>query len=263
MADWSAAQYLAFADERTRPAADLLARVGAVDPALCVDLGCGPGNSTELLARRFPHARILGLDASPDMLAAARQRLPTVRFVEADLASWTPTEPPDLLFANAVLQWLPDHAALLRRLVGWLAPGGWLAVQMPDNRHEPTHEAMHAIAAEPPWAEALAGAAAARTPIGAFADYYGWLTEACDTIDLWRTTYVHPLASAGAIVEWVKGTGLRPFIDPLDGAGRAAFLARYEALIAASYPAQPDGKVLLRFPRLFIVGRKRRPPGSG
>ncbi|MEH3145050.1 MAG: trans-aconitate 2-methyltransferase [Methylobacterium frigidaeris] len=255
MADWDAAQYLKFADERTRPASDLLARVPLPRAARVVDLGCGPGNSTALLRTRFPGAAVTGLDASPDMLAKARATLPEVTFVEADLAAWTPDEAPDLLFANAVLQWLPDHAALLPRLAGFLAPGGCLAVQMPDNLDEPSHRLMREVAAEGPWRDRLAGVARGR--LGSFADYDRWLTRAGCRVDLWRTTYVHPLPGHGAIVEWVRGTGLRPYLAPLDPAMRAGFRARYEAALSRAYPAQEDGRVLLPFPRLFLVACRR------
>ena len=166
MADWDTGQYLKFADERTRPAADLLARVPLDAPARVVDLGCGPGNSTALLSARFPRAAITGLDSSPAMLEEARRTLPALTFVEADLATWAPDVPPDLIFANAVLQWLPDHAALLPRLAGFLAPGGCLAVQVPDNLDEPSHRLMRAVAEEDPFREALSGAAGARTTLG-------------------------------------------------------------------------------------------------
>jgi trans-aconitate 2-methyltransferase len=255
--DWSSAQYLRFEDERTRPALDLLRRVPLERPRRCVDLGCGPGNSTELLVRRFPEAEVTGLDSSADMVAAARRRLPAVRFEEADLATWTTSERFDLIFANAVLQWLPSHAALLPRLASQLAPGGWLAVQVPDNLKEPSHVLMRDVAARQPFAAKLAAAAAARTPIGTFADIYGWLVPVCRSIDLWRTTYVHALDGPSAIVEWVKGTGLRPFLDPLTEAERHAFLVAYQAAIAAAYPLQADSKVLLPFPRLFIVAQRR------
>lgn len=256
MADWDAGQYLKFADERTRPAADLLGRVPLSAPARAVDLGCGPGNSTALLAARFPGATITGLDSSPAMLEEARRTLPGVTFVEADLAAWEPDAAPDLIFANAVLQWLPDHARLLPRLAGFLAPGGCLAVQMPDNLDEPSHRLMREVAQEAPFREALAGAAGARTTLGSFQDYDAWLSRAGCTVDLWRTAYVHPLQGHRGIVEWVRSTGLRPFLAPLDPEQRAEYLARYEAALREAYPAQEDGRVLLPFPRLFIVARR-------
>lgn len=256
MADWSAAQYLKFEDERTRPAADLLARVPLAAPASAVDIGCGPGNSTELIAARFPQARVVGLDSSTDMLVRARARCPSLTFLEADLATWCPDTTPDLIYGNAVLQWLPDHAALLPRLVGLLAPGGCLAVQMPDNLDEPSHRLMREVAAQAPFVEALAGAAKARSARHDIPAYYGWLTAAGCTVDAWRTTYVHVLDGPDAVVEWVKGTGLRPYLDPLDAKGQAVFLARYGERIAQAYLRQGDGRVLLPFPRLFLVARR-------
>ena len=257
MTDWDAGRYLAFADERTRAAADLLARVPLAAPARVVDLGCGPGNSTALLAARYPGATITGLDSSPAMLAEARRTLPDLAFVEADLAAWEPEAPPDLIYANAVLQWLPDHAALLPRLAGFLAPGGCLAVQMPDNLDEPSHRLMREVAAEAPFRDALAGAAGARTALGSVQDYDTWLSRAGCSVDLWRTTYIHPLPGHRGIVEWVRATGLRPFLAPLAPDEQAAYLARYEARLREAYPAQEDGRVLLPFPRLFLVARRR------
>ena len=256
MADWNAAQYLTFEDERTRPARDLLARVLLDAPARAVDLGCGPGNSTELIAARFPGAEVVGLDSSPGMIAAARARCPGLRFVRADLAAWRPEAAPDLIFANAVLQWLPDHAALMPRLAGLLAPRGYLAVQVPDNLDEPSHRLMREVAGEAPFTGALAGATGARSARHAIPTYYGWLTGAGCTVEAWRTTYVHALDGPEAVVEWVHATGLRPFLDPLDAAGRALFLERYGARIAGAYPRQADGRVLLPFPRLFLVARR-------
>jgi trans-aconitate 2-methyltransferase len=256
MADWDAGQYLKFADERTRPAADLLGRVPLAAPARVADLGCGPGNSTALLAARFPAAAITGLDSSPAMLEEARRTLPGLTFVEADLAAWEPDASPDLIFANAVLQWLPDHATLLPRLAGFLAPGGCLAVQMPDNLDEPSHRLMREVADEAPFREALSDAAGARTTLGSFQDYDAWLSRAGCTVDLWRTAYIHPLQGHRSIVEWVRSTGLRPFLAPLSPEQQADYLARYEAALARAYPAQADGRVLLPFPRLFMVARR-------
>ncbi len=256
MADWNAAQYLKFERERTRPASDLLSGVPLENPARIVDLGCGPGNSTQLLAERYPDADILGLDTSPDMLAKARKTVPGARFEQADVATWRPDAAPDLIFANAVLQWVPDHAALLPRLLSCLAPGGALAIQMPDNLDEPSHVLMRSTAAAMPFAAKLAAAAAARTALGSFETFYGWLKPGAADVELWRTTYVHRMDGAAAIVEWVKGTGLRPFVDPLADEERAAFLEAYEAAIADAYPRQADGKSLLRFPRFFIVATR-------
>ena len=255
--DWSAATYLRFEDERTRPSADLLARVPLDAPERVVDLGCGPGNSTELLVARFPDAEVTGLDSSPDMLAAARKRLPDVDFVEADLAAWSPDRAPDLIFANAVLQWLPDHEALFPRLMRLVAPGGALALQMPDNLAEPSHAAMREVARDGRWAERLAGAAASRTEILAGEAYFDLLAPLASSVDIWRTTYLHPLDGAEAIREWLKATGLRPFLDPLDADERKDFLALYTERLRAFYPERATGKALLRFPRLFVVAKRR------
>jgi trans-aconitate 2-methyltransferase len=255
MADWDARQYLQFESERTRPAIDLLARVeGSASRA--VDLGCGPGNSTELLVARFPAAEIVGVDSSDDMLAKARARLPNLGFEKADIVSWRPGAPPDVIFANAVMQWAPGHVGVMTRLIDDLAPGGRLAVQMPDNFDEPTHALMRETAARQPFAAKLVGAPAQREAIGAFEDYYAALSSGGARLDLWRTTYAHILESPQAIVEWVKGTGLRPFLAPLTAGEEADYLAAYGAAIAKAYPPMADGRVVLRFPRLFIVAVK-------
>ncbi len=253
---WSAAQYTAFEDERTRPVRDLLAAVPG-DARAAIDLGCGPGNSTEALAARFPGAVVTGIDSSPDMIAAARARLPGVRFEEGRIEAWNAPGPFGAILANAVLHWVPDHARLLPRLVGRLAPGGSLAVQMPDNLDEPAHRLMRSVAAAGPWAGKLAAAAQSRTAMGSADWYYGVLRPVCARVDLWRTTYHHPLAGgADAVVEWFKGSGLRPFLAPLEAGERAAYLDRYRAAVAQAYPALADGTVLLPFPRLFMVATR-------
>jgi trans-aconitate 2-methyltransferase len=256
MADWDASLYLTFEEERTRPARDLLARVPLRSAERIVDLGCGPGNSTELLFQRFPGARVLGVDTSDDMLQKARGRLPSATFIKADVAAWRPEMPVDLVFAHAVLQWLPGHERLLPRLMGFLAPGGVLAVQMPDNLDEPSHVLMRETAADGPWASLLASAAASRERLLPAGGYYDVLAPHARSVELWRTEYQHPLDDADAITTWLKGTGLKPFLDPLDEARRVGFLATYTAKIAAAYPPRVDGKVLLAFPRLFILARR-------
>lgn len=258
MADWNPALYTRFEDERTRPAAELFARVPLDAPRLAVDLGCGPGNSTALIAARFPDAEVIGLDTSPAMLESARARLPGLSFALADAATWVPERAPDLIYANAVLQWLPDHATLLPRLFGLLAPGGVLAVQMPDNLAEPTHRLMRAVAADDPWAAAIGDPAVAGR-LGRMlepAAYYDLLAPGAAAVDVWRTAYHHRMADAAAIVDWVSATGLRPFLDPLDPEERAGFLAAYTRAIDAAYPPRSDGRRLLAFPRVFIVARK-------
>jgi trans-aconitate 2-methyltransferase len=251
MTDWSPSTYLKFEDERTRPARDLLAQVPLAAPKRVVDMGCGPGNSTELLVERFPDARVIGLDSSPNMLAEARQRVPQATFGEADANSWVPEPDTDLVFANAIYQWVPKHLVSLTRVAAAQPEGGVLAVQMPDNVGEPSHQLMRQLAADGPWAERLRQAA--RAPLLPVRVYYDALRPTARRLDIWHSNYNHVLDGPQAIVEWVKSTGLRPFIDPLEPAEREEFLARYLELIAAAYPRTVDDKVLLRFPRLFIV----------
>jgi len=254
---WSAGQYVKFEDERTRPARDLLAQVPLTRIERAIDLGCGPGNSTELIVERYGAAGVSGLDSDDNMLEAARKRLPATSFVKADLADWQPEEPVDLLFANAVFQWLPDHLDLLERLMDGLKPGGALAVQMPDNLTEPSHLMMEETARNGPWSEAFAKKSVRRNPLPAPSVYYDRLIGKSERIDIWHTHYNHPLANAAAIVEWVKATGLRPYLDHAGPDQRDAFAAAYLARIEKVYPPLADGKVLLRFPRLFLVAVRK------
>lgn len=259
---WSAERYVAFEVERNRPARDLLAAIPPAEVHVALDLGCGPGNSTELIAARFATAQITGIDSSIDMVAAARARLPTVKFEIADVRAWAHDVGPgshaaDLIFANAVLQWVPGHAELLPALAARLSPGGSLAVQVPDNLDEPAQALMREIADDGSWRQKLANADRSRVRIEPAAWYYRLLRESCSRVDVWRTTYYHPLAGPDAIVEWFKGTGLLPFLAPLDSDERADYLVRYTRAIDRAYPRSSDGTVLLPFPRLFMVANRR------
>jgi len=256
MPDWNPALYRRFEDERTRPAAELLARVPHPAPARVVDLGCGPGNSTELLVQRYPQARVTGIDNSESMLVSARERLPGVDFILGDIAQWQPDEAPDLIYANASLQWVGGHEELFPRLFASLAPGGVLAVQMPDNRDEPTHRLMREVASLAPWREPIGDADRLRTDLFGIGTYYDWLAPRASQVDVWHTVYQHVMPSARAIVDWVRSTGLRPFVDPLPEALKASYLAEYESRVDQAYDVRSDGSRLLAFPRLFIVARR-------
>ena len=253
MQDWDPELYRQFEAERTRPASDLLARISTAQPQHISDLGCGPGNSTQLLHQRFPLAQLVGIDNSVAMLASAQQRLPECSFLEADIRQWQPSEPQDLIYANASLQWLTDHQQLFPSLLSKLATHGILAVQMPDNQDEPSHRAMREVAENGPWQQTLLEAGAIRAKVLSANQYYDLLAPNAERVDIWRTTYYHPMPSAQAIVDWLRATGLRPFLEPLSEAMRLDFLQDYLAIIDVAYPQQADGRRLLAFPRLFIV----------
>ncbi len=252
---WDADLLLRFDAERVQVVHDLLARIPG-SPARIVDLGCGPGTSTRLLVDRFPQAQVVGIDISEPMVAVARKRAPGASFACADVRDWRPEVPVDLVFADSSLQWIGEHERLFGKLMDWLAPGGVLAVQMPDNRQEPSHALMRLIAADGPWADRLVPVAKTRAVIASFADYYRWLRPISASLDIWQTAYIHPLDGLEAIVDWFRGSALRPFLAPLAAEEREAFLARYRRDLADSYDVEPDGKVLFIYPRLFLLARK-------
>lgn len=254
--EWNSSLYMKFEKERTRAARDLLAQVPDLAPGSIFDLGCGPGNGTELLAAKFPGARIFGLDISENMLAVARERVPSARFGKEDIAGWRPAEKTDLIFANASLQFVPSHDELMVRLLSYLREGGCLAVQMPNNIQELSHALMRMVAADGPWADRLVPIAKSRAVIGGLDFYYQLLVPHCSRLDLWQTAYVHPLDGPDDIVDWFAGSALRPFLDALSPCERESFLTRYRAELAAAYPVQTNGKVLLRYPRLFFVAQR-------
>lgn len=253
---WDPTLYAAFAAPRLRPAADLLARIAADSPALVTDLGCGTGNVTRLLAARWPGAEVVGVDSSPEMLRAAAAEAGAVRWVRGDAGTWTPERPVDVVFSNAALHWLDGHDTLFPRLMGLLAPGGVLAVQMPHNHHAASHTAMAEAAEAGPWAERLRPLAR-RLPVGEPSFYYGVLAPLASELDLWETEYLHVLDGDDPVVRWTMGTALRPLLDALDAAERPAFLAEYARRVAAAYPRRPDGRTLFPFRRLFLVARRR------
>ncbi|HYY09445.1 MAG TPA: trans-aconitate 2-methyltransferase [Kineosporiaceae bacterium] len=255
---WDPEQYLRYADERARPFLDLLARVDARAPQTVADLGCGPGTLTRVLAERWPSAQVEALDSSPDMVARARRELAPlgdrVDVTLADLRTWQPVEPLDVLVSNATLQWVPDHLPLLDAFAGYLAPGGWLAVQVPGNFGEPSHALLRDLAGSPRW-HGLVGDIA----WPAVAEPSAYLTRLAGrglTVDAWETTYLQVLPGPDAVLEWMRGTGLRPVLTALeDDDERAAFEAEYGALLDDAYPRQPFGTVL-PYRRIFLVARR-------
>jgi trans-aconitate 2-methyltransferase len=251
---WDPEIYLKFGSERTRPGMELLARVPIEAPRRVIDLGCGPGNSTELLAARWPHARIEGLESSAEMLRTARGSKVPATWLEGDIESWSPTHPYDVVFSSAALHWVPDHATLLPKLMSHLADGGALAFQVPANFDAPSHVLMRAVASAGPWARTLA---AARTiNVQKPEAYFAILAPLSTSVDIWETTYLHVLDGEDPVLAWVSGTGLRPFIQPLREDEREAFLSEYRARLQEAYPRRDDGRTLFPFTRLFAVARR-------
>jgi trans-aconitate 2-methyltransferase len=256
MAVWDPSQYLKFEDHRTRPPIDLLARIDLAVHGDILDLGCGAGNVTRLLARRFPDRAIVGVDSSPGMLEKARAVLPSARFIEADIARFTPDAPPALLFSNAALHWLSDHATLFPALLARVAPGGVLAVQMPKNHGAPSHTLVLEAAQAASVRETIEPVFRS-SPVESAEFYYDLLAPRAAAVDLWEIEYLHVLEGPNPVVEWTKGTALRPVLDALTPAETAEFMAEYGRRIALAYPKSPDGKTLFRFRRLFLVATAR------
>lgn len=272
---WDAGQYLRFGGERARPFFDLVAQIGATSPRRVVDLGCGPGNLTAALAQRWPAATVTGLDSSPEMIDAARASAlqnpaghdsavhdsagqnpagPAVRnleFAVGDVRDWRPERPVDVIVCNAVLQWVLGHDRLLPRWAGHLAPGGWLAFQLPGNFGQPSHVIVREMAASPRWRDLLAGAELNRQA-GDPADYVALLARPGFVVDAWETSYLHVLHGENPVLEWTKGTTLRPVLAALGAEQAAAFLAEYGERVGDAYHPQPFG-TLFPFRRVFAV----------
>jgi len=249
---WDPTQYLRFSDERLRPALDLLAQIPAEIPRRVADLGCGPGNVTALLKRRWPHAEVTGIDGSAAMLVKAAAAAPDCRFVEANLATWSPAAPLDIIYSNAALHWVGNHAVLFPHLLSLLAPGGILAVQMPAMHAEPLRTLQHETAANGPWAGLLAGVDSARAILEPGA-YWDLLSPRAATLNMWQTTYFHALQGEDAVVQWAMGSSLRPFVDRLPPELRDGFVSAYAEAVRPAYPRRADGTTLLPFRRLFMI----------
>jgi trans-aconitate 2-methyltransferase len=252
---WDAGQYLRFGGERSRPFFDLVAQVGATDPRYVADLGCGPGNLTAALAQRWPGATVVGVDNSPEMIDAAQataaQETPNLSFALGDVWEWRPDRPVDVLVCNAVLQWVPGHDELLLRWAGLLAPGGWLAFQLPGNFDQPSHAIVKEMAASPRWRTLLADVRLNRQA-GDPADYVGLLARPGFEVEAWETSYLHVLHGENPVLEWTKGTTLRPVLAALDAAQSEEFVREYGNRVAAAYQQRPFGTVF-PFRRVFTV----------
>ena len=252
---WDPEVYLRFADLRARPAFELLARVPLDAPRLVVDLGCGPGNSTALLARRWPDARLIGVDSASAMLKRAEQEGPAAEWVLADAAGYRPPAPADLIFSNALFQWIPDHASLFPDLMERLAPGGVLAVQMPNNFGAPSHRLLAETARKGPWA-GLVEDLVREQPVASPETYYDLLAPRSAALDIWNTEYLQVLTGPNAVLDWVRGTALTAYLERLKGMNTGDFLDAYAARLRRAYPPRPDGTTLFPFKRLFLVARR-------
>jgi trans-aconitate 2-methyltransferase len=253
---WDPDVYLAFADQRARPFYDLLARVGAERPRRVVDLGCGAGNLTAQMARRWPDAVIEALDSSPEMVAAARER--GVDATVGDLRNWTPQRDTDVVFSNAAVQWVPEHAELMVRWAGQLPAGAWIAVQMPGAFESPSHAAVRAVARREPYAKLLRDVPfRVGTVVDTPAHYAELLIGAGCTVDAWETTYVHQLTGEHPVLDWISGTVLIPVRDRLGEDRWQQFRQELIPLLADAYPARPDGTTFFPFRRVFVVAQVR------
>lgn len=218
-----------------------------------MDLGCGPGNVTARLAARWPEALVSGLDSSPEMIAAARADFPGIRFDVGEIEAWSGSPgKTDVVFSNAALHWVGDHEQLFPRLLGQVAPGGYLAVQMPLSFKEPSHTLAAELAADPEWAPKL-DEALPRSPVAEPVDYHRWLAPVSSHLDVWETTYVHELTGPDPVFEWFRGSWLRPVLSRLDADEAGEFERRYRLALADHYPPDPSGAVLLPFRRVFVV----------
>lgn len=255
-ATWDVATYTRFSGERSRPFADLLARVRIPSPGAVVDMGCGEGTMTAALADRWPQARVTGVDSSPEMLAAARPVPDRLEFLRGDVREWQPDAPVDVVVSNAVLHWVDGHQHLLGRWAGWLTPGGVLAVQVPGNFRAPTHALLDAQCQSPRWSDRLADAGPRPDTVLEPAEYAEVVTTAGLEPDVWETTYLHRFSGADPVLAWVRSTVLRPVLSRLSDIDAEAFTAEYAAALRTAYPQRPDGTTLLPFRRIFVVGRR-------
>lgn len=253
---WNPDQYLQFRDERTRPAIDLVQRIDLAAPARIIDLGCGTGTSTILLQRRWPEAQVIGLDSSEDMLQRARVAYPDLTWQQADIATWVPEMEYDLVFSNAALQWINPIDRMLDVVMKVLVPGGAFAFQVPNNAHSPYHLSILEVARRPHWKQQVS---AAMSPLryDDMSFYYARLAPHCSRLDLWETTYFQVVDSAKQILDWAKGSGLRPYLQALRSTDeQEKFERELLDVYRAAFPPAVDGKVLFPFRRQFVVAYK-------
>jgi len=256
MSNWDPTQYLKFAGERLRPALDLLARIPATAPTTVVDLGCGAGNLAPLFQQRWPQAKLVGVDSSPQMLAKARADYPQASFVQADFATWRPAQPVDVLYSNAALHWLDGHDTLFPALLETVAPGGWMAVQMPRNFAAPSHTCVVETIEQGSWRATLEPLLR-RRPVGTPQDYWRLLQGHAASLDIWEIEYLQVLKGENPVAEFVKGSWLKQFLDRLQEPERSAFEAGYRTRVRAAYLPEADGSTLFPFRRLFILAQRR------
>jgi trans-aconitate 2-methyltransferase len=256
MADWNSAGYLKFVNERTQPAVDLINRIDKENPLKIIDIGCGPGNSTEVLAKRFPNAKILGADNSPNMIEAAEKKYPNLQFVLCDASKdlISLDNDFDIVFSNACIQWIPNHNELLKNMMGLLRQGGVLAVQTPMNYNEPIHQIIGEVSASEKWASRFLNKRIFYNL--SQSGYYDLLSDISADFVLWQTTYFHKMKSHGDIMEWYRSTGLRPYLDVLSEDDKHEFERDVYDKLTAAYPKQKNGEIIFRFPRFFFIANK-------
>lgn len=253
---WDPAHYLKYANQRIRPALDILACIPLEDARRVTDLGCGPGNVVEYLKARYPAAVIEGVDVSVEMLNAAKKTYGTfAKWNQADIRTWQPDGPQDLIYSNAALQWVGAHEMLFPRFMGFVRPGGVLAVQMPNQFNEPSHVIMRAVAQDGPWAHRLKPLLR-EAPVAEPEQYYDWLKPQCDTVDIWQTAYNQVLDGHDPVLDWISSTALKPLCEALPADQREPFREALGAALREAYPKRQDGTTLFPFKRLFIVAVK-------
>ena len=252
---WNPKQYNKYAEERARPAKDLIAQISLENPKVIYDLGCGPGSVTNALQEKWPGAKLTGIDNSEQMLEKAKSTYPTIKWEQASISDWKPDEAADLIFSNAALHWIPDHPAVIKSVFESLNSGGVFAMQVPNNFKLPSHQSLYELASLGEWKDSLESAIP-HEPILSREAYYQLLTSYADEINIWQTEYMHVLEGETPVLDWVKGSALTAFLPRLSQERQALFLSAYQDKLAQVYPKQANGKTLLTYRRLFIIARK-------